>query len=64
MVRVWSKPDTQAFIKRLRAAGYIVEAHSGKYEINIDGKNIFRALIGRNSYLVRMNPCLVSEADR
>lgn len=63
MVKVWSKPNTQAFIKRLRAAGHNVEARSGKYEVNIDGKNVFRALIGRNSYLIRMDPSLVSEAD-
>lgn len=63
MVRVWTKPQTQEFIKRLRAAGYTVERGNGKYEVNIDGVNIFRALIGRRGYLIRMDNRLVTENE-
>lgn len=61
MVRVWSKKDTQAFIKRLREAGYTVERSEGKYEVNAGKTNLFRALIGSRGYLVRIDESLVTE---
>jgi len=51
---VWTKPETQKTIKALRDAGYNVEKKNDMYIINIivDGLPIFRAMKGKNSYLV------------
>jgi hypothetical protein len=51
--RVWTKPDTQGFIKRLRDAGYVVNKISGGYECTHEGKQVFRALEGPGKYLIR-----------
>jgi hypothetical protein len=54
MTRIWSKKETQHFIKRLRAAGYTVTKVAGGYVGTIDGEEIFRALIGTRGYLCRI----------
>ena len=71
-VRIWNKTDTQATIKRLREAGYIVaKSPAGTYRIvddiinnkewmHEDGKPLFRAMIGNNGYLVNFHSDLMS----
>lgn len=63
MIRIWSKPDTQGFIKRLREAGYTVTRDaSGRYESTHEGVQIFSALPGSRGYLVKVNDKIVREA--
>lgn len=50
--RIWTKKQTQETIKALRAAGYDVIKSGGTYECVIDGRVIFRAMIGTGSYLI------------
>ena len=50
--RIWTKKQTQEVIKVLRDAGLTVNKSNNKYETIIDGKTIFRAMLGTNSYLV------------
>lgn len=51
-VKLWTKKQTQEIIKALRAAGLPVVKTESKYEVNIDGKTIFRAMQGTRGYLV------------
>ena len=52
--KIWTKPQTQGFIRRLRAAGYTVtKTLTGKYSCIVDGKEVFGALPGVGTYLVR-----------
>lgn len=53
--RIWSKPATQGFIKRLRDAGYQVYGNTstGYESFDLDGKLIFKAIPGSRGYLVR-----------
>lgn len=50
--RVWTKKQTQEVIKVLRDAGLPVVKANNKYETIVDGKTLFRAMLGTNSYLV------------
>lgn len=50
--RIWTKKQTQETIKMLRQAGLEVVKNGSKYETIINGKTIFRAMLGTNSYLV------------
>ena len=54
------KKDCQALIKKLRQAGYVVDKISGGYECYLDGDLIFKAMDGRNAYLVRYNTEVIS----
>jgi len=61
-VRLWSRPATQEFIKRLREAGWpVTRDPTGRYECwhkeGMAGGDalIFTALPGRKGYLVRVN---------
>lgn len=53
-VRIWTKPETQAALRALSAAGLpATKAPSGKYEVlDCEGRVVFRALPGERSYLV------------
>ena len=52
--RVWTKPETQAALSALRRAGLKPKKHeSGMYTVEYKGKEIFVALPGRTTYLVR-----------
>lgn len=54
--KIWTKPQTQGFIKRLRAAGYnVTKTSTGKYSSIVDGKEVFAALPGVGTYLVRFD---------
>lgn len=57
--RIWSKPITQKFIVRLRAAGYQVEKLNGGYVCHQKVENgldlVFKAMIGSRGYLVSLN---------
>lgn len=60
LVKVWSKPDTQAFIKRLRDAGYTVARVPNGYvchhAISPDRTNlVFKAMNGSRGYLCQIN---------
>jgi hypothetical protein len=57
--KVWTKPKTQQVIKALRNAGYTVEKLSAGYECKIDGEVAFKAMQGRNGYLVRYSTDLL-----
>lgn len=60
-VKLWTKPQTQGFIKRLRAAGYTVDkSHTGKYSVTLDGKEVFGALPGVGTYLVRVSESIAA----
>ena len=62
MIRIWSKPDTQGFIKRLREAGYTVTKDaSGRYESSHEGVQIFSALPGARGYLISLSDKIVQE---
>lgn len=68
IVRVWSKPDTQAFIKLLRAKGYTVDKVNNGYVCHFDVKPnhsdlVFKAMIGSRGYLCRINPDYVTETN-
>lgn len=61
-VRLWSKPATQTFIKKLREAGYRVDREpNGKYTAwHLEGMPggdvlVFSALPGSRGYLCRVN---------
>lgn len=59
--RIWTKPQTQGFMKRLRAAGYVItKSHTGKYSAIVDGKEVFAALPGVGTYLVRFDERIAS----
>ncbi len=60
MVRIWSKPETQAFIKRLRSAGYEVAKGNFGYRLTINGVALFTAMPGSRGYLCRIDNRLVS----
>lgn len=64
MVRVWRKPETQTFIRRLREAGYHVTGDTFKYECWNDETLVFCALRGRIGYLCRINKAYVTEQDQ
>lgn len=58
--RIWSKPDTQHFIKRLRDAGYTVDRVPNGYVcqhvINANCVDVvFKAMNGRRGYLCSIN---------
>lgn len=68
IVRIWSKPDTQTFIKRLRAKGYDVAKVNNGYVCHFspaEGKLdlVFKAMIGSRGYLCRINPEYVTEIE-
>lgn len=53
--RIATKPDTQAMIKALRQSGFTVDKLDGGYECkSTGGVMLFKAMVGTNSYLVRM----------
>lgn len=58
IARVVSKVNTQAMIKALRGAGLTVDRHNDGHYTCIGGSNgtllLFRAMPGRNGYLIRM----------
>lgn len=58
--RIWTKKQTQATIKSLRAAGYTVLKSDSGYTCEIDGLQVFCAMIGSHGYLVRYNAELFS----
>ena len=61
-VKLWSRPETQSFIKRLREAGYsVVKDQTGKYSAWNDGALVFCALPGARGYLCRVNSDYVQE---
>jgi len=53
---IMNKRDTQTLLKNIRNAGYEVTKKVSNlpttYEVNLDGKNIFRAMIGHRGYLI------------
>jgi hypothetical protein len=52
--RIWSKPETQAVFKDLRAMGLTVTKITGGYEVtNPNNVLILKAMNGKNSYLIR-----------
>jgi len=52
--RIYSKPTVQAMLKALRKAGvFTVTKISSGYEVKHGDKLVFRAMNGRNDYLVR-----------
>jgi hypothetical protein len=58
--RIWSKPVTQCFIKRLREAGYTVDRVPNGYvchhQFTPDCLDlVFKAMIGSRGYLVHVN---------
>lgn len=54
--RIWTKKETQNFIKRLRKAGYeVVKKQEGLYECTHEGEHVFTAAILNNRYVVRLN---------
>ena len=70
--RMWTKPETQRTIKRLRAAGYNVAKVNEMYKIldddgevwTRDGRALFSAMAGGRGYLVSYHPDLMDEAER
>jgi predicted ABC-type sugar transport system permease subunit len=56
--RIWSKVQTQAAIKALRAAGLTVTKLNGGYECYRGEILLFKAMIGTQAYLVRLQPNL------
>jgi predicted transcriptional regulator len=58
-VKLWTKPETQFFIKRLRENGYIVDKVDGGYVCHCKTENgidlVFKAMQGMRGYLVRIN---------
>lgn len=63
MVRIWRKPETQAFIRSLRQAGYEVQGDGYKYECWYGDDLVFCALIGSRNYMCRINRAYVTERD-
>tara|TARA_R110002126_G_scaffold1100_1_gene6662 strand:+ start:1020 stop:1235 length:216 start_codon:yes stop_codon:yes gene_type:complete len=69
-VKMWTKKETQATIRELRKAGYVIEKPNGIYKIMsrkykgkpwmIDGKPLFSAMIGMGGYLVNYHERLMS----
>jgi len=53
---IMNKRDTQTLLKSIRNAGYEVTKKVSNlpttYEVNLDGKNIFKAMIGQRGYLI------------
>lgn len=66
LVRIWSKSDTQAFIKSLREAGYTVEKESTRYvswhREGLPGGDalVFAAMPDRRGYICRINSAYVT----
>ncbi len=57
--RILQKPDVQQMLKALRKAGLEVDKSAMGYTVkNKNGVLLFRAMNGRNDYLVRMVPDL------
>ena len=53
--RILQKPDVQQMLKALRKAGLEVDKSDSGYTVkNKNGVLLFRAMNGRNNYLVRM----------
>lgn len=64
---VWTKLQTQGFIKRLRQAGYTVDPVNGGYVCQFERKPghtdlVFKAMIGSRGYLCRVNTDYVQMA--
>lgn len=68
--KMWTKKETQATIKGLRKAGYVVQKFDNIYKIMggynakpwlIDGKPLFSAMMGMGGYLVNYHDSLFSE---
>lgn len=71
--RIWSKPVTQAFIKRLRDAGYTVDKLDSGYVCHhtLEAKSgfpsrtdqVFKAMIGSRGYLVMINTDYICDIE-
>ena len=59
--RIWTKRQTQATIKALRAAGYEVAKMPSGYSIVVGDTTIFKAMVGSHGYLVRFTDSLFCE---
>ena len=53
ITRIWNKKQTQQTIKDLRNNGFVVDKLDNKYECYEEGKLIFMAMLGTNTYLIR-----------
>lgn len=52
--RIWTKPETQAALRALKAAGFPATKKPSGYEvIDSEGRCVFRAMVGVRGYLVR-----------
>ena len=52
--RIWTKPQTQAALRALRAAGFHETKTGNGYIVTNDtGLTVFRAMTGSRGYLVR-----------
>ena len=58
--RIWTKQQTQATIKALRAEGYDVDKMPSGYSVVVGDTTIFKAMIGTRGYLVRYDENLFS----
>lgn len=68
VTRLFSKKQTQAVLKDLKHAGYIVNKEQGRYLVYIDehsnsGLPVFSAYIGTRGYLVRYDERLLTPAN-
>jgi hypothetical protein len=59
--RLWTKMQTQQTVKALRQAGYVVNRTNDMYKCELDGENVFTAMLGYKGYMVRYNPKLFGE---
>lgn len=56
MVKMWSKKETQKFMKRLRTAGFDVQKISEGHYKAFDGDvQVFSALNGMRHYMCNLN---------
>ena len=71
-VKMWNKRETQSVIKQLRDAGYLVKKANGTYKIidettdnpwMIEGKPLFRAMVGTRGYLVNFHDSLLTPIE-
>lgn len=65
---IMNKRDTQALIRNIRNAGYeVIKKVSNLptvYEVNINDKNIFRAMIGKRGYMITYAEGFITEKAR
>lgn len=63
-VRIWTKPETQGFIKRLRRNGYVVnKGPTGIYRADDAQGQVFTALPGARGYMVNIAQRLIQTEE-